>query len=188
MPMSPVTPNQPFAAFPVPSSIRLREVCQSDLPPLFRHQLDPQANLMAVAHPRDLATFTAHWSKILSDPGVVARAIVADELLVGTISCFESDGHDEVESGSPRAVGFWIAKEHWGRGIATRALGLLIEQVTVRPLHARAARSNRASIRVLERNGFVIAGYRMSPADDRFPACEEAVLVLTNPTVRHSRS
>ncbi len=147
---------------------------------LFRHQLDPQANRMAVARPRDLATFTTHWSKILGDPGVVVRAIIADERLAGTISCFRSDGQD--------MVGFWIARDYWGRGIATRAMGLLLEQVEARPLHARAARSNPASIRVLERNGFVITGYRMSPANDRFPACEEAVLVLTNPTARHSRS
>jgi RimJ/RimL family protein N-acetyltransferase len=76
------------------------------------------------------------------------------------------------------AVGYWIAREHWGRGIATRALGLLLEEVAIRPLHARAARTNAASIRVLERCGFRVTGYEHSPETERYPACEEAVLLL----------
>jgi len=77
------------------------------------------------------------------------------------------------------AVGYWIARAHWGRGLATRALTLLLGEVAIRPLHARVARTNVASIRVLERCGFTISGYRMSPPDDHFPACEEALLILT---------
>ena len=125
---------------------------------------------MAVANPRNAASFNAHWAKALADPGVVARVILADDAVVGSISCFEMDGL--------KSVGYWIAKDHWGRGIATRALALLLEQVSIRPLHARAARTNVASIRVLERCGFAVTGYRHAPADDRFPACEEALLVL----------
>ena len=125
---------------------------------------------MAVVNPRDLESFGAHWARILGDVSVVARAILADGALVGSISCFEMDGR--------RSVGYWIAREHWGRGIATRALALLLEEVGVRPLHARVARTNVASIRVLERCGFAITGYQHAPADDRFPACEEALLVL----------
>lgn len=75
-------------------------------------------------------------------------------------------------------VGYWIARDHWGKGIATRTLALLLEQGAIRPLNARAAKANIASIRVLERNGFIITGYRVSPPDDRFPECEEAILLL----------
>jgi RimJ/RimL family protein N-acetyltransferase len=148
----------------------LRDVCATDLPTLFQHQLDPDANRMAVVNPRDAGAFNAHWAKILDDRSIVAKAIVADGILLGHISCFKLDGRD--------AVGYWIAREHWGRGIATRALALLLEQVPIRPLHARAARSNAASIRVLERCGFELTGYQVSPADDRFPECEEAVMLL----------
>lgn len=151
--------------------VRLRDVAAADLPTLFQHQLDPDANRMAVVIPRDAEQFDAHWGKILSDESVVAKAILADDVLVGQISCFRMDGLD--------CVGYWIAKAHWGRGIATRALALLLREVSIRPLHARAARQNIASIRVLERCGFVVTGYRVAPADDRFPACEEAILSLT---------
>ncbi len=125
---------------------------------------------MAAVIPRDEAAFSAVWEKSLSEPGVTAWAIIADGTLVGSIACFKMDGLD--------AVGYWIAKEHWGRGIATRALELLLEAVTVRPLHARAARHNVASIRVLERCGFVVTGYRLSPGDARYLECEEAMLIL----------
>jgi RimJ/RimL family protein N-acetyltransferase len=90
--------------------------------------------------------------------------------MVGYITCFALD--------HKHWIGYWIARQHWGRGIATRALQQLLGEVGVRPLHARAARSNAASIRVLERCGFEVTGYHMAPADDRFPACEEAVLRL----------
>lgn len=155
---------------PALTSIRLRDIQPADLPALYQHQLDPDANRMAVANPRNPEAFNAHWTKILGDPSIVAKAIIAHDQVVGSISCFKMDGQD--------AIGYWIAKEHWGKGIATRALMLLLEQVATRPLHARVARGNAASIRVLERCGFAITGYRTAPADDRFPACEEAILTL----------
>lgn len=151
--------------------VQLRDVEPADLPTLFQHQLDVEANRMAVANPRDEGSFNAHWSGILGDPGVVAKAIVVDGCVVGDINCFKLDGQD--------AVGYWIAREHWGRGIATRALHLLLEEVAIRPLHARVARTNVASLRVLEHCGFVVTGYQWAPASDRFPECEEAFLVLT---------
>jgi len=142
----------------------------ADLPALFEHQADPESVKMAVVFPRDAEAFTAHWTKILADPSIVARTIIADDALAGSVSCFEMDGL--------RSVGYWIAREHWGRGIATRALALLLAEIPQRPLHARVARSNAASIRVLEKNGFAVTAYRVSPADGRFPECEEAILVL----------
>ncbi len=126
---------------------------------------------MAAVHPRDPDAFHAQWEKIFADPTVVARAIVADGSLAGSISCFKLDGQD--------AVGYWIAREHWGRGIASAALRLLLEEVAVRPLYARAARHNVASIRVLERCGFKITGYQVSPGTDRYVACEEVLMRLT---------
>jgi RimJ/RimL family protein N-acetyltransferase len=151
--------------------VQLRDVEPDDLPTLFQHQLDPEANRMAVANARDEPAFNAHWAKILGDPTLTAKAILVDGCVVGVINCFKLDGQD--------AVGYWIAREHWGRGIATRSLGLLLEQVATRPLNARVARSNLASLRVLEHCGFTVTGYQLTPASDRFPECEEALLILT---------
>ena len=69
-------------------------------------------------------------------------------------------------------------RAHWGMGIASRALHLLLGEVTKRPLVATAATSNGASLRVLQKCGFVVERVQLSPATDRYPECEEAVLVL----------
>ncbi len=150
--------------------VRLRAVEAADLPAFFEQQLDPESNAMAVSRPRDRVAFDAHWGKILADPRIAARAILADGELAGQISVFPMDGMD--------AVGYWIARRWWGRGVATRALALLLAEVPTRPLHARVASANGASIRVLERCGFVEIGRRVSPEDERFPACEETLFRL----------
>lgn len=151
--------------------VQLRDVETTDLPVLYQHQLEPEAINLAVVNPRTAEAFDAHWRKILGNPGVIAKAIMLDDTVVGHISCFRSEGQDE--------VGYWIAREHWGKGIATRALALLLEQVTIRPLHATVARANAASIRVLQRCGFTLTGYHQAPASERYPACEVATYVLT---------
>lgn len=125
---------------------------------------------MAAVIPRNEAEFFAHWTKILTERIAIVKAILADEVLAGSISCFRRDEKD--------FVGYWLAKEHWGKGIATRALELLLEKVSIRPLYAQVAKENVASLRVLERSGFEITGYRISPADGRLLECEEAQLRL----------
>jgi hypothetical protein len=54
---------------------------------------------------------------------------------------------------------------------------LLLREVSERPLIAIAATSNGASLRVLQKCGFV-EQVRRDPATDRYPECEVAVLVL----------
>jgi RimJ/RimL family protein N-acetyltransferase len=57
-----------------------------------------------------------------------------------------------------RAVGYWIGREYWGKGVATRALAALLRLVTTRPLYAHVAQHNIASVRVLQKCGFTITG------------------------------
>lgn len=75
-------------------------------------------------------------------------------------------------------VGYWLDRAHWGKGITSRALRLLLQEVTKRPLVATAAISNGASLRVLQKCGFAVEQVRRDPATDRYPECEVAVLVL----------
>ena len=125
---------------------------------------------MAVTIPRTKEAFDSHWAKVLDDPAITARVVLVGETLVGSIFCFPMDGEDH--------VGYWIDRAYWGMGIASRALHLLLEEVTKRPLVATVATSNGASLRVLRKCGFVVERVRHSPATDRYPECEEAVLVL----------
>ena len=56
------------------------------------------------------------------------------------------------------SVSFWVRRSHWSRGIATRALSLLVGHATSalgqELLRAEVAPGNAGSIRVLEKNGF----------------------------------
>lgn len=151
-------------------TVRLRPVEPGDLPALYENQTDPEAVRLAAVNPRTAADFHEHWRNVLADASLVPRAILADGEMVGVISHFHRDGED--------LVGYWIARAHWGRGIATRALALLLEEVTTRPLHARVASHNAASIRVLERCGFTVTETRFEPATERYPACEVVFFTL----------
>ena len=148
----------------------LRPVQPGDLPRIFEIQLDAESNRMALTIPRTREKFDSHWTQVLGDPEITARVVLVGEALLGCISCFPLDGRDH--------VGYWIDRAYWGQGIASRALCLLLREVAKRPLFAAVAASNRASLLVLEKCGFVIEQVRFSPATERFAACEEAVLAL----------
>jgi RimJ/RimL family protein N-acetyltransferase len=150
--------------------IRLRNVERDDLPRMFEMQLDPESNRLAVTIPRSAEAFEAHWGNVLRDPSLTAKAILLGEKMVGTVSCFQLDGQAN--------VGYWVSREHWGKGIASRALELLLIEVATRPLYAHVATSNAASLRVLQKCGFVVESVQISPASDRYPECEVALLVL----------
>jgi RimJ/RimL family protein N-acetyltransferase len=131
------------------ATIRLREVIASDLPILYEYQREPEANDMAAFPPRDHDAFMAHWAKIMADPTLVLQTILADETIAGSIGSWPKDGK--------RLIGYWIGKEHWGKGIASAALAVLVKEMTERPLHAFVAKRNLASIRVLQKCGFTIS-------------------------------
>ncbi len=135
---------------PHPPTVSLREVRDDDLETLFAHQSDPEAAEMADFPSRDRAAFLEHMARITADPEVRYRVIEADGEVVGNIGSFFAHGG--------REVGYWIDRGHWGRGIASRALGLLLAEEPLRPLQAGVAPGNPASCRVLEKVGFVPDG------------------------------
>jgi RimJ/RimL family protein N-acetyltransferase len=138
--------------------VELREVEDGDLEALFEHQLDEEAAAMAGFPSRDRDAFFAHWTRIRSDPALITRAIVWDGQVAGNLGVFPDVGK--------RAVGYWIGKDFWGRGIATAALRRFLEGDAERPLHAWVLASNVASRRVLEKCGFKLANdARVEPGE-----------------------
>ena len=134
----------------------LRDVIESDLPVLFEHQRDPEATAMADFPARDRDAFDAHWERLLADPSLFKKTIVFEGQVAGNIGSWVQDGR--------RLVGYWIGKEFWGKGLATQALGETIDELDTRPLYAYVAKTNVASIRVLEKCGFV----RSDEAEDLY--------------------
>ena len=155
------------------NTIVLRDVVESDLPILFEHQKDPEASRMAAFVPRDPSdrdAFLTHWRRILSDPTLIAKAVLWNGHVAGTVGSFLWDGKPQVT--------YWIGKEFWGNGIATRALTELLRIVNNRPLYASAARDNVASIRVLEKCGFVMRGSAKAFAKARNAEIDEVFFEL----------
>jgi len=132
-------------------AVHLRDVLANDLPAFFEQQRDPIANQMAAFPARGHEAFMAHWTRILADKSNILKTIVFDGQLAGNIVSWE-----QPDVGSRRKVGYWLGREFWGKGIATQALSLFLQQVTARPLYADVAKHNLASIRVLQKCGFTI--------------------------------
>jgi RimJ/RimL family protein N-acetyltransferase len=160
---------------PVNRGIQLRDVIASDLPILFEHQLDPDANYMAAftaRDPIDRDAFMAHWTRILSDEAITIQTILFNGQVAGSVASYTDAEFGELE------ITYWIGREYWGKGIATRALLTFLDHVPVRPLYGRAAKDNIASLRVMQKCGFTICGKGKGFAYARGEEVEEYILKL----------
>lgn len=153
------------------ATLTLREVEDADLDVFFAQQLDPEANWLAAftaPNPTDRAAFDAHWARIRRNATVLNRTIVVDGQVVGSVASYAEAGRTEVS--------YWLGREAWGRGYATRALAEFLKVQAIRPLYARVAHDNLASQRVLARNGFVVIGEERGYANARGAEITEHVL------------
>jgi len=61
-------------------------------------------------------------------------------------------------------IGYWIGEEYWGQGITTEAVRLMTEYAfyyfDLLRLYAEVFENNKASMRVLEKNGYYLEGVR----------------------------
>jgi RimJ/RimL family protein N-acetyltransferase len=156
------------------SQLELRPVKPEDLDAIFEQMRDPESVRMAAftaQDPDDRAAFDAHMAKIMASSENMLQAIICDSQLVGTVGSYVSEGATEVT--------YWVNRSYWGRGIATRALGLLLEKISVRPIRARAASDNAASLKVLHKTGFQPIGTEMSFAPGRATEIQETILELS---------
>lgn len=125
--------------------------------------MTPDVSLREVTEP-DLTWFISQQLEVgrlrqeLSNPDTKVRTISADGQVVGYIGHFKRKGRPEIS--------YWIARQKRGNGFATCAVQQFLTEIEVRPLFARAAKDNHASIRVLQKCGFLVV------AQDRFVAVE----------------
>ncbi|MED0992343.1 GNAT family N-acetyltransferase [Bacillus nitratireducens] len=155
------------------SEVKLRDIIEEDLPIFFEQQLDSTANYMAAftaKDPTDKDSFFDHWTKIIADETITIKTILFNGIVTGHVSNFEQF--------SEPVVSYWIGKEYWGQGIATLALSEFLEYIKIRPLYARSAKDNLASIRVLEKCGFKIISEDKGFSNVRGKDVEEFILKL----------
>ena len=153
--------------------IRLRPVERADLDRFFLFMQDADALWMAAftpPDPSDREAFDAHWERLFSNPEVTTRTIEADGTVVGNVASFEMFGDREIT--------YWIDRSAWGRGVATRALGLFLDIESTRPLFGRVAADNVGSRRVLEKCGFTKVGEDRGFATARDEEIDELILRL----------
>jgi RimJ/RimL family protein N-acetyltransferase len=151
------------------NDVLLRDVIEADLPIYFEHQLDPEATRMAAFPSRDREAFMAHWrTKVLGEETGIAKTVVVDGRVAGYVVSWQQS--------EEREVGYWIGREFWGRGVATKALSAFLDHDRTRPLYAHVAEHNVASIRVLRKCGF--APSDEAPSSERDDDVNEIVLKL----------
>lgn len=156
-------------------SIVLRQVIPGDLPVFFEQQRDPQAIWMAAFTPKDpldVGAFSERWKKILSDETIRVKTILYNGEVAGSVLVFHQFGEPEIS--------YWLGSEYWGKGIATGALAEFLKIIAERPLYARAAKDNLASIRVLQKCGFTLCGEDKGFANARNSDVEEFIFVLSD--------
>ncbi|HYE63186.1 MAG TPA: GNAT family N-acetyltransferase [Phycisphaerales bacterium] len=152
--------------------LTLREVRDSDLDIFFLHQQDRDACYQAAfvgENPSDRTAFNEHWARIRSKPTITIRTIEVAGEVAGYVASFMR--------GDEREVTYWLGREHWGKGHATGALREFLKSEP-RPIHARAAKDNTPSIRVLEKCGFRLLREERGYANARQCEIAEVVMVL----------
>ncbi len=163
---------------PTANDLTLRDVRPGDLPTLFAHQQDAEANHMAgftAEDPNDEAAFKAKMERIMANDEIVKRVLVVGNEVVGNVMGFEMFGES--------SVCYWIGREHWGCGYATLGLQAFLGQHRIRPLFARVADDNTGSIRVLEKCGFVQSGEDKGFAHGRGQEIRELIMQLNEGAV-----
>jgi ribosomal-protein-alanine N-acetyltransferase len=139
----------------------LRAWRESDAPSLSKHA--DNVNVWrwmsdSFPHPYTLAV-AEHWvHRGHIDFGGDNWAIALSGEAVGGCGVIPQDGPLRCNA----EVGWWLAEEHWGQGIVTHVAQALVTrafenpQITrvFAPIHA----GNRRSMRVAEKNGFVLEG------------------------------
>ena len=154
-------------------NVSLRPIEDRDLDTIFEQVTDPESVRMAAftaENQFDRRAFLHRMSRLLADTSAVNRVIDVDGAVAGTIASFRIDNRAEVT--------YWVGRTHWGKGIATAALELLLAETVERPVYGRAASDNAGSLRVLEKAGFRRVGVNRGFAAGRGEEIEETILRL----------
>lgn len=94
------------------------------------------------------------------DPAHTFAIVNPEDQLCGVISLMPNEGIYRIGS----ELGYWIGESYWGRGIASQAVALItkygFEELQLHRIYAGVFDFNKASIRVLEKNGYLKEGIK----------------------------
>lgn len=100
-------------------------------------------------------------------PKKINFVIDINDEVVGSVGFSEIERHKA-------ELGYWLGEQYWGEGLMTEAVKLATEfgfgTMKLRRIYARVFLSNKASMRVLEKNGYKLEGILRKDAkkDNKF--------------------
>lgn len=144
-------------------AITIRQWTSEDLPNLvlYANNINIWNNLRNYfPHPYTEADAQAWLERIQVETPIVNLAIDLDGQAIGGIGLILNKDVYVMSA----EVGYWLGEPFWGQGIATEAVRLMVEYCfyyfDIIRLYAEVFETNKASMRVLEKNGFYLEGVR----------------------------
>ncbi|MGS0534848.1 GNAT family N-acetyltransferase [Pseudoalteromonas sp. SaAl2] len=135
--------------------LRLRNFKQEDKALLVNYLNNPDVKrFLSPKIPSPYTIDDARWWVEEGSKVGITRAIEVNGQLAGSIGALPG----QFEYAKSAEIGYWLAKEFWGKGIAVKALRALFNEVQLNTdivrLHAVVFAGNTQSIKVLEKSGF----------------------------------
>jgi len=137
-------------------NLRFRRLDERDIPALTALAGDEEVARWTAFLPHPFSEDDARaYLERCRDPG---RVVLGIERRIGQelVGCIRVDTAGEVGD-----IGYWIGRQHWGKGLATEAVRrvarLSFRELGFSALEAEVMRGNDASVRVLEKAGFALA-------------------------------
>lgn len=143
--------------------LTIRTYRRSDIPSLARNINNPKIHAALGHLPNPYTEENARFfvDKAIREarkeiPFFFRAAVVIDKEVVGGLKFNRLDVHKA-------EIGYWLAEKYWGQGIATEAVGLFTEygfnELGLVRIYTCVYPSNKASLKVLEKNGYREEGY-----------------------------
>ena len=154
--------------------LRIRMFQSGDAEPLYKNHLEeemkkwiPNESYASLEEAQHAINFYADCVKQKRLPYVLAVTLKTTEELIGDTGINEVLGKpDEVE------IGYTICKKHSGKGYGTELLGAMtrfaISTFGIKVLYGRVMRGNQASVRILEKNGYILVDEEFGAEDDPY--------------------
>ncbi|HLD33813.1 MAG TPA: GNAT family N-acetyltransferase [Candidatus Nanoarchaeia archaeon] len=143
------------------TKIKLRKLKESDAEDMYTHVKEKEVSrwMLRIPHPYKLSDAKQFIQKVQERKNEYTFGIVLQETneLVGVLTLRNIDNtHKNVE------LAYWLGKQFWNQGIMTEAIKQIVSfaknKLKMHRIYATAFETNKASQRVLEKNGFVKEG------------------------------
>ncbi|MCR8561579.1 GNAT family N-acetyltransferase [Mucilaginibacter sp. BJC16-A38] len=129
-------------------------------------------------HPYTMENAIEWISLMLNQDPFLCFVIAIDGELAGAVGI---EMRTDVYRKSP-LIGYWLAEPHWGKGIMTNALKLVVDyafaNLDIKRLQAGVFGNNPRSMRVLEKCGFVKEGVSKSAIIKNGEVLDEHIYAL----------